>query len=894
MTKDKVQTIYGKFEKEVSKEKREELKKSLEKAEDAKFEALNKLEPREKAAFHFFHGMIGWVGNLFGFVFLLIVVLVFGWLYPYYNSQNAEYRLFSAKLGDDLETFYQSTVNYGYVEGEDNFVVYDFIDLIQGTQLLERYEEFVSLLNEKQTAYNAAKSEYNAAKTSLNTAITYLSDRLNNYDNYVVALALLEEPSVDDPDYETKKEQYDATKEDYELKIATYTAALAAGVDDEIAALNAAQEQCKEIMSETESIRTEFNAYIVECEELVKNIGALSLYGNLPNTYNGLVEFITKANETLSDYMSQYESLYDSYRSFVVQQETMSDRLEAYQAQLDLYTTIYTEIYGELEQNGMIYVVEQYTALLNGYKEFTSEYDEYKKTYEEFLKEYENYVATGITDEIGQEEYERQIALYEEQKEEYAQTAETYENQIVSYKNYDESYRYIISLFHLDGEKYIAEYFVQSEFDDFGNFKEEYLNYDSEYQAFKADYEAFVQENNDEKTAWTEENLKERYDLLKGMITDGWNFDEPDENSENYKIQLVQQIAQMYAKIVDEKEKQIGVYKIKIAIYSELLVYTENPQSLDVNQYVQIQQEYLTLLSQYTGTQDEYNRLKEEYDTFVAEHAGEEDTEEYIAQLEQYEARLEVYEQTAETYETELQSKKQIIAAYQKFAAASKEFTQYGRALNENISTVQLTLNELPVNIIKAEGECAEVYYAIDRWSDVVRMEINLFPEILQPLDDYYVGLTDAGQLDFLAISSDIRENVLQDLNVAAAESSMASYLNSFVSFDLSEEILSKFDISLSTTDIVSKAISSLDFDQKISDFNARISELNNLRISAHTQSNASNGYYVATETLKALMVAYGSILIVIQCAYFVAITVSYRAKALKENYEEIQKILDE
>jgi len=283
MTDEYVESLYGKYEKKVSKKRRTELKSALISGRNDKFEALNALKMKELHPLRKTKGIIGFVSTLLGCLFLVMNLFVYSYGVPQYNNHGniagkigTDFKHYAAKANSELEAVVNQALESGilsaYTEQADKTQAYLYqLDNnsyrgIAGLQ--NKIADVETAYTGYQTSFAAYQEKYDAKITAVYNfevaKVQYAKEKqtydtvLSEYNQALLAFATEVKNGASDgiPElvYADLKEQYDKAVTACEAEKAKYAedklSQLKTEYETALTACNEAKEQCTQAQNQ--------------------------------------------------------------------------------------------------------------------------------------------------------------------------------------------------------------------------------------------------------------------------------------------------------------------------------------------------------------------------------------------------------------------------------------------------------------------------------------------------------------------------------------------------------------------------------------------------------------------------------------------------------------------
>lgn len=356
MKRENVDGLYTKYNKAVPKDKRQELKKSLENAEDSKYERVANIGLASKNPVRSLNGGIAFFATLFLVVFIVFNLLVFLFVTPKFTA----YSNYSAKIGDGLQTQLIKLNDSGTATFKSAEL---FKSQERAIDYEGRYKSFVDNGN------NLAR-----ATQEYNSDAAFVANKSGNYLKVKVELVKVNsdiaklDPNAED--YESKKQELEAKKTELEGRITDYETR-SAGLAAKYTALEATLETYR-------TAAEDFKAATEEMNEWVIDVWLPSVHDT--DTYvNSLNAIQPEGIESISSYMkacrNDMEAKIDSL-------DTLSAEYEKNKSVWDNLPTLEAENASNLQA-----VKNNYTEALSGFKAYALKVANFRVEYDNYVKD---------------------------------------------------------------------------------------------------------------------------------------------------------------------------------------------------------------------------------------------------------------------------------------------------------------------------------------------------------------------------------------------------------------------------------------------------------------------------------------------------------------------------
>lgn len=355
MKRENVDGLYTKYNKAVPKDKRQELKKSLENAEDSKYERVANIGLASKNPVRSLNGGIAFFATLFLVVFIVFNLLVFLFVTPKFTA----YSNYSAKIGDGLQTQLiklndSGTATFKSAElfkSQERAIDYD-----------GRYKSFVDNGN------NLAR-----ATQEYNSDAAFVANKSGNYLKVKVELVKVnsEIAALDSgaEDYESKKQELDAKKTELEGRITDYETR-SAGLAAKYTALEATLETYRTAAEDFKAATEEMNEWVIDV--WLPSVHDTDTYVNSLNAVQ--LEGIDSISSYMKACRNDMEAKLDSL-------DTLSAEYEKNKSVWDNLPTLEAENASNLQA-----VKNNYTEALSGFKAYALKVADYRVEYDNYVK----------------------------------------------------------------------------------------------------------------------------------------------------------------------------------------------------------------------------------------------------------------------------------------------------------------------------------------------------------------------------------------------------------------------------------------------------------------------------------------------------------------------------
>ncbi|MGN0814260.1 MAG: hypothetical protein ACI4MH_03410 [Candidatus Coproplasma sp.] len=218
MKNEYVQLLYEKYQSKVPNKNRHELKKSLENADDGKFERLDKIELAKYSVFLSLDRFLGIISSFIGVLILIFNLVAFAWIVPYSTSIKQHAAYFGNRAAEEIEGVKIITDNMNSSREQLMETTNLFYELINNNKTqISTYQVAVTECENAEINYILAFFDYRQSCTEYEDAVAaYTESPTSENETLMTKLGNIKNNSLNLlKDYEKQlKDIYEGTQQD--------------------------------------------------------------------------------------------------------------------------------------------------------------------------------------------------------------------------------------------------------------------------------------------------------------------------------------------------------------------------------------------------------------------------------------------------------------------------------------------------------------------------------------------------------------------------------------------------------------------------------------------------------------------------------------------------------